>query len=115
MKTSKDRLIEFLAHLKIGQNAFEKNCDISNGYISNNKGSIGSAILAKIVFRYPDLNAAWLLSGEGVMLKSDMGSPIIDSLLGMITVRDMQIAEKDRQIAEKDAQIKRLFDLLEKK
>lgn len=57
--TAKERLIEFLAYLKIGQNAFEKNVGISNGYISNIKGSIGSEIANKISEKYPELNTGW--------------------------------------------------------
>ena len=72
--TAKDRLIEFLDSEKIGQNAFEKKAGIANGYISHNKGSIGTKIISKIAIAYPDLNTAWLLTGEGEMLKSGNGS-----------------------------------------
>jgi hypothetical protein len=69
MNTAKKRLLEFLSHLNIGQNAFEKKVSISNGYISHNKGSIGSEIVSKISEQYPELNTNWLLTGKGEMLK----------------------------------------------
>ena len=69
MKTTKDRLLDFLSFLKIGQNAFEKKCGISNAYISNCKGTIGSSTIAKISHIYPELNIDWLISGKGNMLK----------------------------------------------
>ena len=68
---AKDRLLEFLKHLNIGQNKFEAIVGISNGYINNNKGSIGSVIITKIATKYPELNITWLQTGEGAMLKED--------------------------------------------
>ena len=66
---AKDRLLEFLKYLNIGQNKFEAFVGISNGYINNNKGSIGTAIITKIATKYPELNIAWLQTGKGEMLK----------------------------------------------
>jgi hypothetical protein len=71
MKTSKERLIEFLAYLGVGQNTFEKKVEISNGYISHSKGSIGSEIVSKISEKYPELNTEWLMTGKGEMLKNN--------------------------------------------
>lgn len=68
--SAKDRLLMFLTYLDIGQNKFEANVGISNGYINNNKGSIGTKILEKIANRYPELNTEWLTTGNGEMLKS---------------------------------------------
>jgi len=71
MKSTKKRLLEFLTYLDIGQNAFEKKAGIANGYISHNKGSIGSETISKISNAYPELNTEWLLFGIGDMLKSN--------------------------------------------
>lgn len=71
MNTAKKRLIDFLSFLKIGQNAFEKKVGIANGYISHNKGSIGSEIISKISESYPELNMDWLLTGKGNMINGD--------------------------------------------
>lgn len=57
----KNRLLNFLDHLGIGQGAFEKNVGISNGYVNNIKKSIGSKILLKISQKYPELNTDYLL------------------------------------------------------
>lgn len=70
MATTKDRLLQFLEHVGIGQNAFEKKVKIANGYVSHNKGSIGSTVIGKIAAVYPELDTAWLLTGEGEMLKT---------------------------------------------
>ena len=70
--TTKERLLCFLTHLNMGQNAFEKSVGISNGYISHNKGSIGSDILCKISERHPELSIEWLIKGKGEMLKQNI-------------------------------------------
>ena len=68
---AKNRLIEFLQYLGIGQTAFEEKVGISRSYISHNKGSIGTEIIKKISSAYPELNTNWLTTGEGDMLKKN--------------------------------------------
>ena len=67
----KKRLIEFLAYLGIGQNKFEKNCGLSIGFIRTLKDNVTIKTLDKIRAAYPELNTAWLLSGEGEMLNEE--------------------------------------------
>ena len=73
---ARDRLIEFLKYLGIGQTAFEEKVGIARSYISHNKGSIGTGIIRKISFTYPELNTNWLITGEGDMLNNDFPSAI---------------------------------------
>jgi phage repressor protein C with HTH and peptisase S24 domain len=70
--TTKERLIEFIAHLGISQGKFEKECDISNGYVNNIRTSIGQNVLDKILVKYLTLNKIWLLHGEGEMLLNEV-------------------------------------------
>lgn len=50
---------------------FEKQCGLSPRYIANStangKGDISTAILGKIITKYPMLNLVWLCTGEGEM------------------------------------------------
>ena len=70
--TVRDRVMQFLKHLKIGQNAFEAKVGWSNGYISNTK-NISADKLTSVLNEYPLLNAEWLLIGKGDMLKTGSG------------------------------------------
>lgn len=51
---------------------FERQCSLSAKYISNDtntgKGNIGTEMLGRIVRVFPQLNLAWICTGEGNML-----------------------------------------------
>jgi phage repressor protein C with HTH and peptisase S24 domain len=66
----KERLIDFLAYLKIGQLKFEENVGLSRGFVNKVGDSIRVENLNKISKTYPELNINWLKTGEGEMLKS---------------------------------------------
>lgn len=69
METPKERIKQFMAHLKMGQKAFEDRCGLSNGYINNIKENIGAGKLSQVTKAFPELNTEWLLTGKGDMLK----------------------------------------------
>lgn len=71
-KTIKERLLDFLGYLNIGQRKFEMNVGLSNGYVNSLKKSPSADKLQMILSTYPELNRDWLLTGEGEMLVSDM-------------------------------------------
>lgn len=56
---------------------FERKCSLSAKYISNNmhtgKGNIGTEMLGRIVKVLPQLNLAWLCTGDGAMLTTGGG------------------------------------------
>ena len=65
----KERLIEFLGHLGIGQNKFAQNVGLSSGFVNNLGEGINLKSLQKILTTYPQLNERWLLTGEGNMIR----------------------------------------------
>jgi len=67
----KERLIEFLAYLGIGQNKFEEKVGLSIGYINKLKGDMKFKTLEKVTHSYPELNENWLKTGEGSMLNEE--------------------------------------------
>ena len=129
----KERLARFIASQKMSINKFEKACGLSTGYVKNMRKSISPDKLRSIVQMFPQLNPGWLMTGEGSMIRSNVGennsgvvitgsnrlnnSPIHndnrqyysdspDVLKAQIELLDERIKEKDAQIKEKDAQIK---------
>lgn len=74
MSNLKKRLTTFARErFNFGQNKFEEYCGIPRGTINKIKddGGISTLTLAKIHARCPEMNLAWLLSGNGSMLVED--------------------------------------------
>jgi hypothetical protein len=66
----KERLIEFLAYLGLGQTKFEERVGLARGFVNTLKDNMTLKSLKKITDAYPELNEVWLKTGEGEMLKS---------------------------------------------
>lgn len=86
--TVKDRLKTFLKSKNIGQGKFEASCGLSNGYVNNIRVSIQPDKLQKIALRYPDLNTAWLILGDGEMLKEPVNPDTMAEV--MLVKRDLE-------------------------
>lgn len=67
----KKRMKHFLSYIGVSEGSFESMCGLGNGWVSNIGDSIRTSTQNKILNIYPDLNMFWLLTGEGVMLKSE--------------------------------------------
>jgi transcriptional regulator with XRE-family HTH domain len=129
--TIKERLIIFIKSQKMGQAAFEKKIGLSNGYVNNIRKSIQPDKLQRIALIFPQLNAGWLMTGEGEMLKRNNERPYNQSIVGDYNVQaghnsnirqyysdspdvlraqieevERLLFEKEERIKEKDAQIK---------
>mgnify|MGYP002521769580 CR=1 FL=1 len=72
--TVKDKIFAFLEKKGISKTDFYAETGIeSSNFKGRNKESLpGSAMLVKILTKYPDLSADWLLTGQGEMLKQDV-------------------------------------------
>lgn len=78
--TPSQRLREFVSWAKLqglckSEYDFERMCSLSPKYITNNlhsgKGNIGTEMLGRIIRKFPQLNLAWLCTGEGAMLLTE--------------------------------------------
>jgi len=97
MSSIKERLLQFLDHLGMGQSKFEKITGLSNGLINNIGDSIHSKTINKISEKYPELNTVWLLTGKEEMILAnnivEEAQPAYgrrqDNNLAMETIRDL--------------------------
>jgi hypothetical protein len=67
-----NRLLNFINSIDSNPSAFERSCNISNGYLHKllvKGNSIGSKILIRIKCQYPNLNVNWIITGEGKMIE----------------------------------------------
>ncbi len=67
--STKERILQYLDNKGITKYKFYQETGISNGALSQMKGLSESSIV-KILSKYEDLSAEWLLRGEGDMLRS---------------------------------------------
>lgn len=91
--------MQFIKHSGLSARQFDLSIGSSNGYtlrMSKNRASIGSDVIENILRTYPDLNVAWLLTGEGPMLKSQ---------------REEEILDFDRLSPEKQREIEQIIEL----
>lgn len=69
----KQRLVEYLKFKKMKMAQLEKKAGLANAYLRNSNGAIGAPKLRDILHACPDLDANWLLTGLGEMIKSNGG------------------------------------------
>jgi hypothetical protein len=138
MDAKKNRLLEFIKYLGIGQNAFERSANITVAHISK-VGELSPKLLKKIYEAYPQLNNNWLENGIGEMLhgvqqssnnSGNIGHIVgngivkgninngdtsaINNMLKMLEKKDDQVAEMIKQHAEMIKQHAELINLLKK-
>lgn len=75
----KGRFKEFLKHLGVGQDKFEKKVGLSRGFVNNVGDSIRISSQKKISAIFPELSMLWLLTGHGEMLKISTSAPEVTS------------------------------------
>lgn len=120
-----ERLAKFLHANGVTNYAFEHSCGLSNGYLAKQlrgRGSVGSDIIEKIKYIYPELSIVWLFTGKGQMQISTHagGSEIIPIELkeeqalfytakdDVIAVLKKQIEQYQQALDEKDKIIRLL-------
>lgn len=70
--TIKERLTAYLKYKGINKSEFGRMVGVSNAYISSIRKSIQPDKTEKIAASFPDLNIAWLITGDGEMLKDNV-------------------------------------------
>lgn len=72
-----NRLSEYITHSGMTFNKLATELGLSNSYFSKmvkNNGSIGSDIIENILRTHPELNADWLITGRGRMLRHEVAA-----------------------------------------
>lgn len=77
----KKRLKDFIKSQGLTISGFEKDINVSNGYVNSISKGIGGEVLLSILEKSPNLNIDWLLTGKGSMLKEPEKS-VIQNLNG---------------------------------
>jgi hypothetical protein len=67
---TKERLDLIIKTLGLSGRAFEKACGLANGSYSSIGDGVGADKLSKILLKFPQISAEWLLTGRGEMFKS---------------------------------------------
>jgi len=110
-----DRLYQYLHFHAMSAYSFEKNCDLSNGYLGKQyrgKGTMGSEVLLKIQACFPDLNIHWLLTGKGRMIRHALPDALESQEdADLLQVLQQKIALLEKSLADKNE----LIGLLKKK
>ena len=132
-ETIKERLTAYLRYKGINKSEFGRIIGVSNAYISSIRKSIQPDKAEKIVSSFPDLNIAWLMTGEGEMLKNSTtqtssgdNSPnisgngnhvnnaaTIDKALNEIAEQRRLVSKSQEQITKFQEQIDRLLGIIE--
>lgn len=80
----KERVSEYCNLKNIAISKFESLAGLSNGYFNNIKKRPSLEKIESISRAFPDLNTAWLMTGEGEMLKNEgNSSPVKGYLTGV--------------------------------
>lgn len=104
------RLILFLEKLGISRNEFASTLATSSRNVYNylDEGRAPSVdFLQRVLTRYPSLNPAWLLMGEGDMVRRND-----DALRIRLEAVDRENRLLRQQLGEKDVQIGKLIDIV---
>ena len=64
---ARNRLIQFLEHIRLSKRRFYIQVGLSSGFLTKNK-NIGSDKIARTAKEFPQLNIDWLITGRGKML-----------------------------------------------
>mgnify|MGYP001781712270 CR=1 FL=1 len=105
------RLYKYMEYAGLNENKVRVQCGLSQGAINTakkrNKG-LGYENIAKILYVYKDLDARWLLTGEGEMLNSER-TPSDSELIQFLKKQNNELLEKieqlNRELGYKERQI----------
>lgn len=111
----KDRIKKYIDYKGVTAGELAVILDVQRSNIShilNGRNMPGAAFIEKLLLKFPDLDARWLLTGEGVMvLDSELSTPVSDHdelpATGVKTLIKDEIKEKEVLITQ-DKKLERI-------
>lgn len=107
-----ERLDKYMSYAGLNDNKVTNQCGLSIGIINTARKrgkSLNGDNIEKILYTYKDLNARWLLTGEGEMLSINETSPMID-IVEFLKKQNEELLEKidllNRKIGELENELK---------
>lgn len=108
----KDRIKQIVEHFNLSTRAFALRCGLKQNTLNNQVNGVYAITLATveaILNTFPEVSAAWLLSGTGEMLTSDSKeSERIEKMTDTISILTDTIVEKNNTIDALKARIAEL-------
>lgn len=119
----KEKILQFIDFKGISKYKFYRDTGIANGILSQ-KGGISEENMLKTLSYFPEINANWLLTGEGEMIKENHNNMTNNSISSSNVqqgnhINDVSVIIKvqenfQRMIEKRDEQIDRLIAIIEK-
>lgn len=114
MKDFFQRLEIFMKHSYLNDNRITVDTGISNGLIgkARRRGSLSQESISKILLKYRNLNARWLLTGEGEMLNDDFSkskSDLEQAYRNLLSEKDKKIDQLNREIGRLEFKLDELL------
>ncbi len=119
----KEKILQFIDFKGISKYKFYQDTGIANGILSQ-KGGISEENVLKTLSYFPEINANWLLTGEGEMIKENHNNMTNNSISSSNVqqgnhINDVSVIIKvqenfQRMIEKRDEQIDRLIAIIEK-
>lgn len=79
-----ERIKQAMLQFKITQTELGKRANVTTGYISNILNGIDNLNLNRLLPALPEVNAEWIMTGEGTMFKEEESTNIQIPLLGKV-------------------------------
>ena len=111
-----ERLYKYLTSKGIKPGTFEKDMQLSQGYLGKmyrRKADMGEGIILQIIEHCPELNLIWLMTGKGEMTQNHVSENIAEAGHSLDSdFYKVSLEERKEEIAEKDKEIARLNILI---
>lgn len=111
-----ERLGEYMRYAGLNDNQVTVQCGLSNSIIGNARKrgkSLNGKNIVKIISTYRDLNARWLLTGEGEMLVSE-SYPTDSAIAQFLKNQNRELMEKVESLNREVGDLQRQLSELKK-